>query len=75
MEEKFNESVKMTMFKSLKTDNAIIDALLSTLMLTFMGYIIKIFSETNWNFDFSNFELLSLFHKKNVLIIDHQKKN
>lgn len=64
MEEKFNQSAKMAMFKSLKTDNAIIDALLSTLMLTFMGYIIKIFSEINWNFDFSNFELLSLFCKK-----------
>ena len=38
----FNDTIKMSLFYKLKTNNPVIDAILSTIILTFMSYIVKV---------------------------------
>jgi len=79
----FNDGVKISIFSKIKTNNPIIDTLLSTLVLTLMSYVVKIIYENN-GISFSLMteqgamsliidKFKSLFYKKNVIIIEGKK--
>jgi hypothetical protein len=62
----------MTIFNKIKTNNPIIDTILSTVILTFLGYLLNVFSESNFIFtkliSFEN--LYDLYYKKNVIELE-----
>ena len=79
----FNDGVKISIFSKIKTNNPIVDTLLSTLVLTLMSYVVKIIYENN-GISFSLMteqgamslitnKFKSIFYKKNVIIIEGKK--
>ena len=76
----FNDIVKIKIFSSIKTNNPIFDTILSTIMLTFMSYIVNFLHKKNILDGFFNIKLYniydmikSIFLKKNIIIIEGKK--
>jgi len=69
---KFKDTIQMTIFNKIKTNNPIVDTILSTLILTFLGYLLNMFADTNFIFTrFINFDhLYDLYYKKNVIELE-----
>ena len=69
---KFKDTIQMTIFNKIKTNNPIIDTILSTLILTLLGYLLNMFADTNFIFTkFFTFEkLYDLYYKKNVIELE-----
>ena len=76
----FNDTIKMSLFSKIKTNNPVIDALLSTIVLTFMSYIVKVVYEYNIGavygslFDIDVFDRLTYYtYKKNTILLSGKK--
>ena len=78
---KFNDSVKVSIFSKLKTNNPIIDTILSTLVLTFMSYFVQLaykkdlfafLSEKNWYCNLTD-KIKCCFYQKNTIHIIGKK--
>ena len=73
----FHDSTKMVIFNKFKTNNPIIDALISTVILSFIGYIINYVYERNIDFSllFKPNNLKYYFCKKNIIILEGKKSS
>ena len=76
----FNDTVKVSIFSKLKTNNPIIDTLLTTLVLTLMSYIVQIVHKSDIHVLFTNFKLnnikdiiKSAIYKKNKITLEGKK--
>jgi len=68
---RFQNSTQMSIFNYFKTNNPIIDVLLSTFFLTFISYIINLMSEGNFALQEFDFEKIKEYvYKKNSIIIE-----
>ena len=71
----YYEIVKMTMFNFLKTGNPICDTLISTFVISMLGFLINYFYDNN--FIFSTFislhDIKDFFYKKNTIIIEGRR--
>ena len=66
---RFNETMRMSIFNLLKTNNPVIDALLSTMVLTIIGYIMNIVYEGKFSiYDFDIEKVKGYIYKKNTII-------
>lgn len=70
----FNDNIKIYIFQRIKTGNAIIDAIGSTIIFTCMSYIVKTLYENNafknsWNIDIHD-TIKSFFYKKYSITFD-----
>ena len=69
---RFKDAMRMSIFNYLKTNNPVIDAILSTFVLSFIGYILNSISEgnlsTNHFFDIE--KIKGYIYKKNVIILE-----
>jgi len=71
-EEIINDTIKMSIFSKIKTNNAIIDTILSAIILSLIGYIMR--QVTFKNIKVSCFyDFKSLFFRKNTIIIEGKK--
>lgn len=77
----FNDSVRVSMFSKLRTNNPILDTIITTLVLTFMSYIIQFayqkdllntLSEIDWRNNWTD-KLKSIFYRKNMIIMSGRK--
>lgn len=74
----FNDTTKISLFQKIKTGNTVIDTLLSTIILTFMSYVVKIFYENEilynicWPSDYQD-KIKSLFFKKHAIIFEGKR--
>jgi len=76
----FNDTIKMSLFAKIKTNNPVIDALLSTIVLTVMSYIVKVVYEYNIGtvygslFEIDVFDRLKYYtYKKNTILLSGKK--
>jgi ATP-dependent 26S proteasome regulatory subunit len=66
--------MRMSIFNLLKTNNPVIDALLSTMVLTIIGYIMNIVYEGKFSiYDFDIEKVKGYFYKKNTIILEGKK--
>ena len=71
---RFNETMRMSIFNLLKTNNPVIDALLSTMVLTAIGFIMNLFYEGNVSLnDFDIEKIKAYIYKKNTIILEGKK--
>ena len=77
----FNDSVRVSMFSKLRTNNPVLDTIITTLVLTFMSYIVQFayqkdflstLSEIDWRNNWSE-KLKSIFYRKNTIIMSGRK--
>ena len=77
----FNDSVRVSMFSKLRTNNPVLDTIITTLVLTFMSYIVQFayqkdvlstLSEIDWRNNWSE-KLKSIFYRKNAIIMSGRK--
>jgi len=73
-----NQSIKLSIFSIFKTNNPLLDALISTAILTAISYIIKVAYENelglNLNMLYNIQDCIKpLFYKKNTIIIEGKK--
>jgi hypothetical protein len=67
----FEDSIRMSIFTTIKTNNPVIDTLLSTIILTCISYVVKIMIDFDYNVFFINLQKIKfLFYKKNVIILE-----
>ncbi len=67
-------SIQMTLFKMIKTDNVIIDSMLSTFLMALIGCFINYVYESRFNkINISWRYINDLFYKKNVIILEGKK--
>jgi len=73
----FHDSTKMVIFNKFKTNDPIIDALISTVILSFIGYIINYVYERNIDISllFKPSNLKYYFCKKNIIILEGKKSS
>jgi hypothetical protein len=69
---RFKDVMRMSIFNYLKTNNPVIDAILSTFVLSFVGYILNSISEGNvsGNHFFDIEKIKGYIYKKNVIILE-----
>ena len=70
--------VKLTIFNYLKTDNPLYDAILTTVVLSFIGYIINYVYDNNYDKLLSNIsinDIPAFFYKKNTLILEGKQSS
>ena len=63
----FEDSIRMSIFTTIKTNNPVIDTLLSTVILTFISYVVKIMIEFDYNVFFINLQNCFYFNKSKNL--------
>jgi hypothetical protein len=70
--DRFKDVMRMSMFNYLKINNPVIDAILSTFVLSFIGYILNLISEGNLsNRHFFDIEKIKGYiYKKNIIILE-----
>ena len=77
----FNDSVRVSMFSKLRTNNPVLDTIITTLVLTFMSYIVQFayqkdllssLSEIDWRNNWID-KLKSMFYRKNTIIMSGRK--
>jgi len=79
MHNTFNDTIKMSLFYKLKTNNPIIDAIVSAIVLTLMSYIVKVGYDYNITtlFSFSEMDIFEqfkyCFYKKNTISLSGKK--
>jgi DNA replication protein DnaC len=67
-------SIQMTLFKMIKTDNVIIDSILSTFLMAVIGCFINYVYESRYTkMNMSWRYINDLFYKKNVIILEGKK--
>jgi DNA replication protein DnaC len=67
-------SIQMTLFKMIKTDNIIIDSLLSTFLMAIIGCFINYVYESRFQKQTLSWRYVNdLFYKKNVIILEGKK--
>ena len=75
----FNDTIKMSLFYKLKTNNPVFDSIVSTIILTFMSYIVKVAYEYTSESKFSIFEIdlrekiKFYLYKKNTILLSGTK--
>lgn len=75
----FNDMIKMSLFSKIRTNNPVIDSILSTIILTLMSYIVKIAYEYTVDSSFSLFEINILeklkycLYKKSTILLTGKK--
>lgn len=75
----FNDMIKMSLFSKIRTNNPVIDSIISTIILTFMSYIVKVLYEYNSELTFSIFEINIIeklkfcLYKKNTILLTGRK--
>lgn len=68
---RFEDSVKMAIFSKFKTNNTILDTIITTIILSTVGYIINyLYDKNNKTFYLSFTEIICFFYKKNQLIYE-----
>ena len=69
---KFKDALQMTIFNKIKTNNPVIDTILSTLILTLLGYLLNMSADNNINFKkIIYFDYLyDLYYKKNIIELE-----
>ena len=76
LHKRFNETIRMSIFNFIKTNNPLIDTLTSTIILTFIGYIINLFYEGEWVIqDFDIEKIKNYIYKKNTIILEGKKSS
>ena len=71
--------IKMSLFSKIRTNNPVIDSIISTIILTFMSYIVKVLYEYNSELTFSIFEINIIeklkfcLYKKNTILLTGRK--
>jgi hypothetical protein len=69
---RFEDSVKMAIFSKFKTNNTILDTIITTFILSVVGYIINYLYDKNnktfYNISFT--EIICFFYKKNQIIYE-----
>jgi hypothetical protein len=76
LHKRFNETIRMSIFNFIKTNNPLIDTLTSTIILTFIGYIINLLYEGEWVIqDFDIEKIKSYIYKKNTIILEGKKSS
>ena len=77
----FNDSVRVSMFSKLRTNNPVLDTIITTLVLTFMSYIVQFayqkdllstLLEIDWRNNWTD-KLKSIFYRKNTIIMSGRK--
>ena len=72
-----NESIKMKIFSFIKTNDPFLDTIITTILLTFMSYLVKVLYDLNLSFDFENMNVIDkikyTLYKKNIIIMDGKK--
>jgi ATP-dependent Zn protease len=69
-----NQSIKSSIFSQFKTNNPVIDAFISTAILTIISYIIKLAYENEIGINRNSlYSIQDLFYKKNMVIIEGKK--
>ena len=72
----YNNTIKFAIFDYLKTGNPAFDAILSTLIISWVGYIINYIYENNMDSIITNLsfdDIKSRFYKRNCVIIEGKK--
>ena len=75
----FNDMIKISLFSKIRTNNPVIDSIISTIILTFMSYIVKVLYEYNSELTFSIFEINIIeklkfcLYKKNTILLTGKK--
>jgi ATP-dependent 26S proteasome regulatory subunit len=73
---KFNDTMRISIFNIMKTNNPVIDALLSTFVLTIISYIIKKLSQEDYSVqDFNIEKIKGYIYKKNTIILEGKKSS
>jgi hypothetical protein len=52
-----NESIKMKIFSFIKTNDPFLDTIITTILLTFMSYFVKVLYDLNLSFNFENMKI------------------
>lgn len=73
-------STQLALFNMIKTDNTFFDAIISTILMSLLGYLVNatyVMSNTNhFSYTFANFlNLKYLFCKKNIIIFEGKKSS
>lgn len=71
---KFKDTIQMTIFNKIKTNNPVIDTILSTILLTIFGYILSIFSDTTYVTNmFDYVKIYDLYFKPNYIELEGKR--
>ena len=73
----FHNIFKMTIFNNIKTNNPLIDTFLSTIVLTFIGYVLNTLNETSFSINYL-FEIDSIAHllyRPNVIKLEGKRSS
>jgi len=76
MRANYLNTVKMKVFHFVKTDNIVLDSILSVIGMTIVGYIINYIYDNRFDellMSFSYDKIKNLFYKKNVIILEGKK--
>lgn len=72
----FHNSIKLSLFNSIKTNNPVIDAIINTVLLSFMSFIANLAFTGNFTWTMQTFSknyVKSLFYKRNTIILEGKK--
>ena len=75
----FTDMIKISLFNKIKTNNPVIDTVITTILITFTSYVVKVAYEYNIDHKtaFTNFNLKefckSCFYKKNTILLSGKK--
>jgi len=71
------DSVKISLFSYVKTNNPLIDTIISTILITSFSYLVNLFYGNNIALFFANFgardKIISIFYKKNTIILEGKR--
>ena len=69
-------SIQLDLFNKIKTGNYIIDSLLTTFIMSFIGYIINYIYETRYSkTSWFQYNVIDLLYKKNVIILEGKRSS
>ena len=71
------DSVKISLFSYVKTNNPLIDTIISTRLITGFSYLVNMFYGNNVALFFGNFggrdKIISMFYKKNTIVLEGKR--
>jgi chaperone BCS1 len=69
-------SIQLDLFNKIKTGNYIIDSLITTFIMSFIGYIINYIYETRYNkTSWFQYNIMDIFYKKNIVILEGKRSS
>jgi ATP-dependent 26S proteasome regulatory subunit len=72
----YTDSIRMMIFNKIKTNNAFIDTILSTILISLFGYAINYFYENKTLDIHQLFEIIKTFiYKKNMMVLEGKKSS